>query len=129
MRTVRNLAIRGALLASTTALIALLAPEAALAQDTAAQADSAPEENIVVIGTRRTDRTVADSASPIDVISAADLSMQPTANLLDSVRNGAQTQIIVSAERRTADTSQRAPTAGRWRDATGGGAGALRRRD
>ena len=110
MRTVRNLAIRGALLASTTALIALLAPEAALAQDTAAQADSAPEENIVVIGTRRTDRTVADSASPIDVISAADLSMQPTANLLDSVRNLVPSFFVGQNSISDASTFVRAPS-------------------
>jgi iron complex outermembrane receptor protein len=110
MRTVRNLAIRGALLASATALIALLAPEAALAQDTAAQADSAPEENIVVIGTRRTDRTVADSASPIDVISAADLSMQPTANLLDSVRNLVPSFFVGQNSISDASTFVRAPS-------------------
>jgi len=110
MRTVRNLAIRGALLASATALIALLAPEAALAQDTAAQADSAPEENIVVIGTRRTDRTVADSASPIDVISAADLSTQPTANLLDSVRNLVPSFFVGQNSISDASTFVRAPS-------------------
>jgi diacylglycerol O-acyltransferase len=93
MRTVRNLAIRGALLASATAFIAILAPEAALAQDTAAQADSAPEENIVVIGTRRTDRTVADSASPIDVISA----VAPVLSLLpDAVLEAVSGSVIAS---------------------------------
>lgn len=52
--------------------------------------DGASEEDvktIVVIGTRRTDRTVTDSASPVDVISAAEISNQPTPNMLDVVKN------------------------------------------
>ena len=88
MRNLSNLALRGALLASAAAFVGVAAPQAAFAQEAAAPADDAvAAQSIVVIGTRRTDRTVADSASPIDVISAADLSAQPTANLLDSVRN------------------------------------------
>src|SRR6266481_2955187 len=44
-------------------------------------------DEIIVTGTRRSDRTVTTSASPIDVISATELSRQPTANLLDTLRN------------------------------------------
>ena len=40
--------------------------------------------------------------------------------------HGAQTEVIVRAEWRTADTTQRPATVGCRRDATGGGAGALR---
>lgn len=41
----------------------------AFAQDTSAQADDAnPQSAIIVTGTRRTDRTVADSPVPIDII-------------------------------------------------------------
>lgn len=47
--------------------------------------ETAPE--LVVIGTRRTDRSVTDSASPIDVIGATELGAQPAANMLDTVRN------------------------------------------
>ena len=47
--------------------------------------ESAPE--LIVIGTRRTDRSVTDSASPIDVIGATELGAQPAANMLDTVRN------------------------------------------
>lgn len=47
--------------------------------------ESTPE--LVVIGTRRTDRSVADSPSPIDVIGATELGAQPAANMLDTVRN------------------------------------------
>ena len=41
----------------------------------------------MITGTRRTDRTVTNSASPIDVISSTELTTQPTANLLDTVKN------------------------------------------
>ena len=44
-------------------------------------------EEIVVLGTRRTDRTLTNSASPVDVISAAELTSQPTSNILDSLKN------------------------------------------
>lgn len=50
---------------------------------------TAPEDTpeLLVIGTRRTDRSVTDSASPIDVIGATELGAQPAANMLDTVRN------------------------------------------
>ena len=79
-------------LASSTALVALLSiASGAQAQNvsapitTVAPADSGNE--IIVLGTRRTDRTVTNSASPIDVISAAELTSQPTGNILDSLKN------------------------------------------
>ena len=78
-------------LASSTALIALLSiATGAQAQNvsapitTVAPADTGNE--IIVLGTRRTDRTVTNSASPIDVISAAELTSQPTGNILDLLR-------------------------------------------
>jgi iron complex outermembrane receptor protein len=72
---------RVALLTGLSALALSAAPafaqdtaaEAAAAQDQAAEAaDSEPAagEEIVITGTRRTDRTVADSPVPVDVISA-----------------------------------------------------------
>jgi iron complex outermembrane recepter protein len=45
----------------------------AFAQDTVAQEQTAPGDVIIVTGTRRTDRTVADSSVPIDVISGDQL--------------------------------------------------------
>src|SRR3546814_18803095 len=65
MRTSQSLSI----LAITTALATTGWAIPAAAQDEGASAidDSA---TIIVTGTRRTDRTVADSAVPIDVISA-----------------------------------------------------------
>ena len=86
--------LRAAIL-SSTALIGLLAiPGAALAQDATAAAvqpqvaeTKAAGEEIIVLGTRRTDRTVANSASPIDIISSAELTSQPTGNIIDSLKN------------------------------------------
>lgn len=111
MRTVSNFALRGALLASAAAFTAAIAPQAAFAQETAVAAnDEAAGDAIVVIGTRRTDRTVADSASPIDVISAADLQAQPTANLLDAVRNLVPSFFVGQNSISDASTFVRAPS-------------------
>lgn len=91
----RTLVIR---LACGAAAVAL-SPVQALAQDAPNTANdpleaeevspTAPESTpeLVVIGTRRTDRSVTDSASPIDVIGATELAAQPAANMLDTVRN------------------------------------------
>ena len=54
---------------------------------TANNDESSQLGEVVVTGTRRTDRSVTDSASPIDIISGADINAQPTANMLDTVRN------------------------------------------
>ena len=111
MRNLSNLALRGALLASAAAFAGVAAPQAAFAQEAAAAPDdAAAAQSIVVIGTRRTDRTVADSASPIDVISAADLSSQPTANLLDSVRNLVPSFFVGQNSISDASTFVRAPS-------------------
>src|SRR5207249_9292594 len=44
-------------------------------------------EEVIITGTRRTDRTVTDSASPIDIITSVELVAQPAANMLDEVKN------------------------------------------
>ncbi len=70
------------------ATLAAAAAQSALAQQaapTSATAGSTVEE-VVVTGTRRTDRTVTDSASPVDVISSTELRAQPASNLLDQVK-------------------------------------------
>ncbi|MEG8042134.1 Plug domain-containing protein [Sphingomonas sp. LR59] len=63
----------------------------ASAQDTAPQAvapvEAEPAGDILVLGTRRTDRTLANSASPVDIISSADLTTQPAANMIDALKN------------------------------------------
>ena len=75
-----------ALLATAATLGCVVVPGAAHAQ-AAAQPAVNTSDQIIITGTRRTDRTVTNSASPIDVISSAELTAQPSANLLDSVKN------------------------------------------
>lgn len=81
---------------STTALSTILWASAAAAQTAPLTPEPGPApspaatvnaDEIVITGTRRTDRTVTNSASPIDVISSQELTAQPTANLLDTVKN------------------------------------------
>ncbi|KQN30317.1 TonB-dependent receptor [Sphingomonas sp. Leaf34] len=64
---------------------------AASAQDVTPQAvapaEAEPAGDILVLGTRRTDRTLANSASPVDIISSADLTTQPAANMIDALKN------------------------------------------
>ncbi len=79
-------------LAATVASLAIFLSDPALAQTAtaapqAADDDSATAESIVVIGTRRTDRSSTNSASPVDVISAQELSTQGSSNLLDIVKS------------------------------------------
>ncbi|MGN6588853.1 MAG: TonB-dependent receptor plug domain-containing protein [Sphingomicrobium sp.] len=73
------------LLASATMLTALVIADSAQAAQPVPPKPSSDE--IVITGTRRTDRTVTNSASPIDVIGSTELTNQPTANLLDTVKN------------------------------------------
>ena len=83
-RTMRKVA-----LAASAASVAILfaSPTYAQAAQGAEEEAAAPSEGIVVIGTRRADRTVTDSASPVDVISSDDLATQSASNMLDSVKN------------------------------------------
>lgn len=63
---------------------------AAEAEDQAAPtaaADNAPEDTqIIVTGTRRTDRTVAESAVPIDVFTTEDFKAQPSPQLQNIIK-------------------------------------------
>ncbi len=42
---------------------------------------------VIVTGTRRLDRTVAESSAPIDVVSGAELASYPTSSMLDTLSN------------------------------------------
>jgi iron complex outermembrane receptor protein len=59
----------------------------------AAAENPAPSEavnelsEVIVTGTRRTDRTAAESSAPIDILSGSDLAAQPTGNMLDTLSN------------------------------------------
>ena len=90
MRVLHSRAVSKIWLTCGTATLALLTAQPALAQDAdaaVAEETADDEKSIVVIGSRRTDRSAADSASPVDVISAEELGSQPAANMLDAVKN------------------------------------------
>ncbi|MEY4269571.1 MAG: hypothetical protein RLZZ58_787, partial [Pseudomonadota bacterium] len=77
-------------LACGTAAVALLSAQPAFAQEDITPAAETADEDasaIIVLGTRRTDRTSTTSPSPVDVISAGELATQPATNILDSVKN------------------------------------------
>src|SRR5436305_4010136 len=119
---------RWTLLTSTTALTAVFAAGAAQAKaPTVVQSTATPvttisqqqvaqagatnvSDEIVITGTRRTDRTVTNSASPIDVINHQELVGQPTANLLDSVKNIVPSFYVGSNSISDASTFVRAPS-------------------
>src|SRR5258708_16535298 len=65
-------------------------PNVAAAQ-TAPDAGTAAPPNelaeVIVTGTRRLDRTVAESSAPIDVITGKDLATYPAASMLDTLSN------------------------------------------
>ncbi len=109
----RSALTKGAL-ASTVMGLALIAANPAFAQAAAKPADAAtadaPASDIVVIGTRRTDRTVADSASPVDVISSAELTSQPAGNMLDAVKNIIPSFFVGQNSISDASTFVRAPS-------------------
>ncbi len=98
--------LKTALTCSVAATALFAAP--AMAQDTVEEA-AAPEE-IIVIGTRRTDRSVTDSASPIDVIGATELGTQPAANMLDVVKNLVPSFFVPQNTISDASTFVRAPS-------------------
>jgi iron complex outermembrane receptor protein len=77
------------MLLGLTSVLAL-AGNAAVAQTKPAdQAETQTSEmqEVIITGTRRTDRTVAESSAPIDVISGSELSTQTTSNMLDTLSN------------------------------------------
>lgn len=98
-------------LACGTAAIALFATQPVMAQDSDATTATADEEkSIVVIGSRRTDRSDTDSSSPVDVIGSEELQGQPQANLLDVVRNLVPSFYVPQNTISDASTFVRAPS-------------------
>jgi iron complex outermembrane receptor protein len=55
--------------------------------DTGNAASTTELGEVIVTGTRRLDRTVAESSAPIDVLSGAELASYPTASMLDTLSN------------------------------------------
>ncbi|MDP9421833.1 MAG: TonB-dependent receptor [Pseudomonadota bacterium] len=90
--SIRAQAVRS-FMVSAAALAVATPAWAQTTQDPPTQAGEEPttaaEEprEIVVTGTRRLDRSVTDSASPVDVVSSEDLQAAPTSNMLDTLKN------------------------------------------
>ena len=106
------MAIATALLAASTAQAQTATTETTVGRPVAdAQADDTPATaDVTVIGTRRTDRSVTDSASPIDVIGAAEITASPAVNLLDTVRNLVPSFFVPQNTISDASTFVRAPS-------------------
>jgi iron complex outermembrane receptor protein len=86
--TTKTAKLSVSLLAAAALGMVLFPANPVLAQTAAQGADSDKAvEQIVITGTRRLDRTVTDSASPIDVISSTELRAQPAANMMDQIKN------------------------------------------
>jgi len=99
------------LLGSSGALAALLLASPTLAQTaTDPSTDGTQVEEVIVIGTRRTDRSVTDSASPIDVIGGEELASQPAADMLDVVKNLVPSFYVPQNTISDASTFVRAPS-------------------
>jgi iron complex outermembrane receptor protein len=81
-----------------------------MAQDADTTAEATPSGSIVVLGTRRTDRSATDSASPVDVIDAAELQQQPAVNMLDVVKNIVPSFFVPQNTISDASTFVRAPS-------------------
>ena len=95
-------------LAGGLAVATLVAADPAFAQ--AADGASKPEADIVVLGTRRTDRSSTNSASPVDIISNKELESQPASNLLDVVKNIVPSFFVPSNSISDASSFVRAPS-------------------
>lgn len=101
----------GILMGASLSALALSAPAAAQDQPTGElAADEDKVDELVVIGTRRTDRSVLDSASPVDVIGATELRSAPQANLLDTIRTVVPSFFVPQNTISDASTFVRAPS-------------------
>jgi iron complex outermembrane recepter protein len=97
------------LAASTLAAAANIA----VAQDQPAGAPggaAAASEEVIITGTRRHDRTVTESSAPIDVLSGADLAVQSSANMLDTLSNMVPSFIVGQNSISDASSFVRAPS-------------------
>ena len=84
--------------------------QTAPAQTAEAAAAADESEQIIVLGTRRTDRSATDSASPIDIIGSEELANQPAVNMLDVVRNLVPSFFVPQNTISDASTFVRAPS-------------------
>ncbi len=102
----------GALLATAALAPGQLYAQQVAVADTSMKVAAANTEaaEIIVLGTRRTDRTVTTSASPVDVISAVELRSQSSANLLDAIKNIVPSFFVGQNTISDASTFVRAPS-------------------
>ncbi|HEY5809712.1 MAG TPA: TonB-dependent receptor plug domain-containing protein, partial [Povalibacter sp.] len=108
----RNAALRLVISSTTLATIAcspLLHAQEMMAAATTDMAALATE-TIVVLGTRRTDRSITDSASPVDVIGATELATQPAADMLEVLKNVVPSFNVAQNQISDASTFVRAPS-------------------
>lgn len=106
------LSTKSRLLAGTILMGAALigAAPAAIAQQGTLPGAAEASDVVVVTGTRRTDRSATDSASPVDVIGGSELADQPAINLLDVVRNVVPSFYVPQNAISDASTFVRAPS-------------------
>jgi iron complex outermembrane receptor protein len=88
---------------------------AASAQDKTAGSDNGPSatneyQEVIITGTRRKDRTVAESSAPIDVLSGTDLANQANSNMLDTLSNLVPSFIVGQNSISDASSFVRAPS-------------------
>lgn len=100
------------LFATAAALPMTMLANPAHAQTTPAASGSAANtaEAIIVLGTRRQDRTLTNSASPVDVIGAKELDAQPSGNMLDTLKNIVPSFFVPQNSVSDASTFVRAPS-------------------
>ena len=114
MRTAAKKVSLKFVLSSGGAAAALLLAQPGWAQSTAlttaAPQDGTQVDEVVVIGTRRTDRSATESASPIDVIGGEELAAQPAADMLDVVKNLVPSFYVPQNAISDASTFVRAPS-------------------
>lgn len=108
----RNILLSGISFLSVNLASASLASaaEAPLAPAAPAEPAAIELEAVTVIGTRRTDRSVVDSPSPIDVFGGEELSRQPAADMLDVVKNLVPSFYVPQNTISDASTFVRAPS-------------------
>jgi iron complex outermembrane recepter protein len=94
-------------------LLALSSPSLHAQQVDIAAASAVGEsiqDEVVVLGSRRTDRSVTDSASPVDVIGADELAKQPAADMLEVLKNVVPSFNVTQNQISDASTFVRAPS-------------------
>src|SRR5712664_2936513 len=62
--------------------------------DTGNAAPASELDEVIVTGTRRQDRTVAESSAPIDVLTGTDLASEATTNMLDTLSSAVPSFIV-----------------------------------